>query len=172
MNNITTKNLAVAAIVAAILVVGGTFAATVTQSASAAAYDHKKGGGTKENGNTVTDQKDKQDGTASGFDTSFEEEGQNLICTHPANDAICSQEESAQTSTSTPQTCQECFTKFLTQPQINTIPQVSIAFVNCTFLVNFSESEFRTILINAGVDVTIANNLIACLRDVGIVFKV
>ncbi|MGC2427655.1 MAG: hypothetical protein WA421_11510 [Nitrososphaeraceae archaeon] len=62
--------------------------------------------------------------------------------------------------------------KFLTQPQINTIPQVSIAFVNCAFLVNFSESEFRTILINAGVDVTIANNLIACLRDVGIVFKV
>jgi hypothetical protein len=111
----------------------------------------------------------------SGFDNNQQEqECENLICTHPENNASCVQEGSAQTSTPTPtpKTCQECFTKFLTQPQINTIPEVSIAFVNCTFLVNFTESEFRTILLNAGIDITIANNLIACLRDVGIVFKV
>src|SRR6266487_5081633 len=96
MNNTTTRTTltAIAAIlIAATLVVGiGTFAA----AHSAYAYQKKgdKGNGNG-NGNTVTAQKNKQDGTQSGFDNLFEEEGQNLICTHPGNNATCVEEEGA-----------------------------------------------------------------------------
>ena len=85
MNNTTTRSLSVAAIfIAATLVVGATLAATMLTPAAAAAS--KKG-----NGNTDTKQKNKQDGTQSGFDDQFNQEGQNLICTHP--DDNCVQEE-------------------------------------------------------------------------------
>jgi len=40
-------------------------------------------------------QKDRQDGTQSGFDNLFEQESQNDICTHPANGATCPQEGAA-----------------------------------------------------------------------------
>ena len=69
---------------AATLVVG-TFAATATTQ-TALAYQKKNRGGSQENskdGNTVTVQKCKQDGTESGFDNSLEQECQNVICTHP-----------------------------------------------------------------------------------------
>jgi hypothetical protein len=164
MNN--TRTLGIAAIlIAATLVVGVTFAAT-TQSAFASS----KGDG-NENGNTITSLKCQNKGSASGFDTAVDQECENLICTHPST--ACTEERGiASNSPPIPKTCQDCFTKFLTMDQINTIPDVSTAFINCTFLVNFTESEFRTVLINAGVDVTVANNLIACLRDVGIEFRV
>jgi hypothetical protein len=167
----TTKNLAVAAIVAAILVVGGTFAATVTQSA-AAAYDHKKGGGIKENsknGNTVTLQKDKQDGTQSGFDTSFEEEGQNLICTHPDNNATCSQEGAV---APVKRTCEQCFTIILKPEQITTVlgSSVSVALACATFNQE-TEADFKNGLIVLGIPMQTANDLIACLLKAGIVFK-
>jgi hypothetical protein len=85
-----TRTLAMVAIfIAATLVVGGTFAATP----SAFAYQKKKGSQDgSENGNTVTPQKSKQDGIVSGFDNSFNQELQNLICTHPS--ATCSTEGS------------------------------------------------------------------------------
>jgi hypothetical protein len=38
-------------------------------------------------GNTVTDQANKQKGIQSGWDNDFEQEATNLICTHP--DATC-----------------------------------------------------------------------------------
>jgi hypothetical protein len=82
MNN--TRTLAIAAILAATLVVGITFAAT-TQSAFAA----RRGNG-NDNGNTVTDQIAKQKAYVSGFDNSFNQELQNVICTHPS--APCTQE--------------------------------------------------------------------------------
>jgi hypothetical protein len=89
MNNTTTRSLSVAAIfIAATLVVGATLAATMLTPAAAAAAS-KKGNG---NGNTDTKQKNKQDGTQSGFDDQFNQEGQNLICTHPDDNATCSQE--------------------------------------------------------------------------------
>jgi hypothetical protein len=103
MNNTKTTTLAVAAIfIAATLVVGGTFAAT-----SAFAYmkkgpqDNKKGtrdnGSDSRNGNTITVEKCKNKGSASGFDTTVNQECENLICTHPGNNATCVSEQAAVT---------------------------------------------------------------------------
>ena len=85
-----TKTLAIVAVLtAATLVIGVTFAAT-TQSAFAAAQkgaqDKKqdpKGKDRGNNGNTVTEQENEQKGTQSGYDNDFEQEGTNVICTHP-----------------------------------------------------------------------------------------
>jgi hypothetical protein len=44
------------------------------------------------NGNTVTLQKCKQAATESGFDNSLAQECQNVICTHPGENATCSEE--------------------------------------------------------------------------------
>jgi hypothetical protein len=87
-----TRILAMLAILmTATLVVGGTLAATTTPSAFA--YQKKKGSQDgSENDNTVTPQNNKQDGIVSGFDNSFNQELQNLICTHPS--ATCSTEGS------------------------------------------------------------------------------
>jgi hypothetical protein len=171
MNNITTKNLAVAAIVAAILVVGGTFAATVTQSA--AAYDHKKGGGIKENsknGNTITIQKCKQAAIQSGFDNNQGQECENLICTHPGENATCVQEGTA-TPAPIKLTCAQCFTKFLTSGQLalfigrlDDFPHTLETI--CSFA--FTENEFRIAL--EGVNPTVQDELKACLLKAGIVF--
>jgi hypothetical protein len=110
MNNTTTKrNLAITAIfMAATLLVGGTFATT-----SAFAYvkkgpqDNKRGardnGSGNGNGNTITVEKCKNRGSASGFDTTVNQECENLICTHPGENATCSQEGAA-TPTPTPTT--------------------------------------------------------------------
>jgi hypothetical protein len=107
MNN--TMTLAIVAVfMAATLVVGGTFAAT-----SAFAYvkkgpqDNKKGardnGSGNGNGNTITVEKCKNRGSASGFDTTVNQECENLICAHPGENATCSQEGAA-TPTPTPTT--------------------------------------------------------------------
>jgi hypothetical protein len=102
MNN--TKTLAIVAVLMAATLVVGTFATmapTTTQSAYAYAKklprqdDNKK---TRDNGsgngndNTVTIQKCKNRGSASGFDTALDQECENLICTHPGENATCSQE--------------------------------------------------------------------------------
>jgi hypothetical protein len=44
------------------------------------------------NGNTVTDQAASQGAEESGFDVTQEQESQNVICTHPNDNASCSQE--------------------------------------------------------------------------------
>jgi hypothetical protein len=93
MNNTKTTTLAViaAVLIAATLVVGGTFAATSTHSAFA--YQKKKGSqDSSKNDNAITPQKSKQDGIVSGFDNSFNQELQNVICTHPSS--TCSTEGS------------------------------------------------------------------------------
>ena len=96
MNNTKkTITLAIAAIfIAATLVVGGTFAAS-----SAFAYikkgpqDNKKGardnGSGNRNGNTITVEKCKNKGSASRFDTTTNQECENLICTHPGSNGTC-----------------------------------------------------------------------------------
>jgi hypothetical protein len=120
MNNTKkTITLAIAAIfIAATLVVGGTLATT-----SAFAYvkkgpqDNKKGardnGSGNENGNTVTVEKCKNKGYASGFDTTVNQECENLICTHPGIGATCvSEQEQAVTPVTppvvTPPNIEEC----------------------------------------------------------------
>jgi hypothetical protein len=91
MNNTRTTLAIVAVLTAATLVVGGTF---VTAALAASSNN---------SGNTVTIQKGKQDGTQSGFDNTQEQEDSNVICTHPGENAACSQEGAA-TPTSSSQT--------------------------------------------------------------------
>ena len=94
MNNTKTRTLSIVAVLtAATLVVGAgtSFAATTTQSVFA--YQKNKGGDeNSKNGNTVTPQTGEQYGIVSGFDNSFNQELQNVLCTHPS--ATCSTEGS------------------------------------------------------------------------------
>jgi hypothetical protein len=110
MNNTKTSLAIVAVLMAATLVVGVTFAATAAHSASAyvkkkPGQDDKKdkardggddkardGGNGNQNGNTVTVLKADNKGSASGFDTSVNQEADNLICTHPGENATCTSE--------------------------------------------------------------------------------
>jgi hypothetical protein len=104
MNN--TTNLAIAAILIATTLVVGTFATTTIGTQSAFAYQKKKGdkgnGNGNGNANTITTQKCKQAATQSGFDNDQSQECENLICTHPGNNATCTQEGVTSTSTPTP----------------------------------------------------------------------
>src|SRR4051812_37800834 len=96
MNN-TKRNLAAmfAILMAATLVVGtaGSFA---TKTAFAASNNN--------NGNTVTIEECKNRGSASGFDTTVDQECENLICTHPASGATCVSEPGNVTPPPTPAT--------------------------------------------------------------------
>ena len=78
MNNTAITTLTIAPILAATLVVGVTLATTTTTAITAFASSRGNG-----NGNTDTDQIAKQKAYVSGFDNSFNQELQNLICTHP-----------------------------------------------------------------------------------------
>jgi hypothetical protein len=103
MNN--TRTLAIVAVLtAATLVLGGTLTATSTQSALA--YSNKKKGGDENsrNGNTITIQKCKQAAIQSGWDNDQEQECENLICTHPGENATCVQEGVVTPTTTTPTT--------------------------------------------------------------------
>src|SRR5437764_3192667 len=117
MNNttITKGNLSLVAILMAATLVIGTFATMATtigttQSSKAFAYSQQKKKGddnNSRNGNTITALKCQNKGSASGFDTALDQECENLICTHPGNNATCVQEgavatTSTSTSTSTP----------------------------------------------------------------------
>src|SRR6266516_3712822 len=105
MNNTTrTKTVAIFAIFMAATLVLGTFATTTTQSAAFAYSNKKKGDENSRNGNTITIQKCKQAATQSGFDNNQEQECENLICTHPGENATCVQEGAAATSIPTPTT--------------------------------------------------------------------
>src|SRR5437764_7852571 len=102
MNNttITKGNLSLVAILMAATLVIGTFATMATtigttQSSKAFAYSQQKKKGddnNSRNGNTITALKCQNKGSASGFDTALDQECENLICTHPGNNATCTQE--------------------------------------------------------------------------------
>jgi hypothetical protein len=92
MNNTTISAIA-AVLMAATLVLGGTLAATSAQSAFA--YQNKRGHDDSKDGNTVTIQATKQKGSVSGFDNTAEQEAQNVICTHPGENATCTSEGAA-----------------------------------------------------------------------------
>ena len=85
MNNTRTRAIVAVVLTAATLVVGLTIAATMTTPAFAGG---KQGNGNG-NGNTVTILKCKNKGSASGFDTTTNQECENLICTHPGSDGTC-----------------------------------------------------------------------------------
>jgi hypothetical protein len=100
MNNTTTKrNLTAmfAVLMVATLVVGAFAATATTQSTQQSAFAYpqtKKGdkGNGNDNGNTITIQKCKQAATQSGWDNNQGQECENLICTHPGENATCTQE--------------------------------------------------------------------------------
>src|SRR4051812_39228622 len=101
-----TKALAIVAVLMTATLVVGTFATiAITQSAFAAPQrkpghddikDNKarnnNGIGNSRNGNTITTLKCQNKGSASGFDTAVDQECENTICTHPDENATCSQE--------------------------------------------------------------------------------
>jgi hypothetical protein len=104
MNNTKTTTLAIVAVFMAATLVVGTFATITTTIGTAFAYQKKRGGSQEnsKNGNTITLQKCKQAASESGFDNTEEQECQNVICTHPGENATCSQEGAAVTPKPTP----------------------------------------------------------------------
>jgi hypothetical protein len=180
MNN--TKTLAIVAIFMAATLVVGTFAATATTQ-TALAYQQKKNKGSQDNGsrnnsnknsNTVTIEECKNRGSASGFDTAVDQECANLICTHPANNATCTQE-----GVVTPKpklTCEQCFTTILNLKQKTAFETAFGPIADtCAFFVDPaegppSENNFRAQLQNLGIPLPTINELIACLKQAGIVF--
>jgi hypothetical protein len=197
MNNTNKRRTSLTAIIficmAATLVVGTAASlTTTTQSAFAYTKDNGKGNG---NGNTVTIQKCEQLASESGWDNDQEQECENLICTHPGENATCVQEGAVvvtptRTSTTTPvnkATCEQCFRNILTQAQINELiaflqvvsfPTIRTLAQVC-FVLDFSvspgsaltENSFREVLSAHGVtDVATQDKLIECLLQAGLVF--
>src|SRR4026207_1115349 len=122
MKDNTMRTLAIVVLIlTTVTLVVGAIIATSTQSAFA--YSKKKGahdnnGNNSKNGNTVTIEECKNRGSASGFDTAVDQECENLICTHPGNNATCSQEGVVTPTTTTtttpppaPLTCEQCIRK-------------------------------------------------------------
>jgi hypothetical protein len=129
MNNIKKRNLALVAVFMAATLVVGTFATTRLTQTALAYSQKKKGDDNSRNGNTVTIEDCKNKGSASGFDTATNQECENLICTHPGENATCVSEGAVATTTatttnatSTPKTCEECITTFLTPQQMAALP--------------------------------------------------
>jgi hypothetical protein len=169
MNN-TKRSLTA---ITAILLVAGTAGTFVTKTAFAASNN---------SGNTVTIEKCQNKGSASGFDTAVDQECENLICTHPGENATCVQEGAA----AAPRTCEQCFTSILTLDERTrlltalsamgaenpTIAQVCNIFEgkdprNPTP----TEAEVRGFLSQqVGLTDPTINDLIACLKQAGIVF--
>jgi hypothetical protein len=147
MNN--TKTLAIVAIFMAATLVVGTFAATATTQ-TALAYQKKKRGGSQENskdGNTVTLQACKQDATESGFDNSLAQECQNVICTHPGDNASCVRENGAVNNGggAVKDPCKDCFTTKLTLDEQK-------AFIQAVVKLGFKVSSIEDVckIINTG----------------------
>jgi hypothetical protein len=181
MNNTTTRTLALVAVFMAATLVVGTFATTTTTQPAFAIAKKPPGHGDKKtrdngsgngNGNTVTIEECKNRGSASGFDTTTNQECENLICTHPGENATCVQ-EGVGTTTTTPTklTCQECLTKFLNAEQIFLVTQGNLEQFCATS--PRGEPELQQILTDVaertGQPIDQAG-LIQCLKNAGIVF--
>jgi hypothetical protein len=190
MNNTKTTTLALVAVFMVATLVVGTIAATAitTQPAFAAPQkkpghdDNKKtrdnGSGNSRNGNAVTIEECKNRGSASGFDTALDQECENLICTHPGDNATCVQEESAAVTTNattpTPAklTCEECLTKFLNAEQRRIVTgneQFCAALSNATPTLEVFEIFLARLAEITGQPIDVAG-LIQCLQNAGIVF--
>jgi hypothetical protein len=205
-----TKTLTIVAIfMIATLVVGASLTSTITPSALAGGGGKKvkqdkymrgatgqdgikkgtgdnqtrdggNGGSGNENSNTVTALAAQNKGFASGFDTTTDQEAQNLICTHPGNNAACAQEGAVleQQQNATTNLCVECFTNLLSQglisqEQINTILDslgaTSLADL-CIMLEHgeISNEAFNLALGKAGIGEGGGIPLIKCLQSLGI----
>jgi hypothetical protein len=188
MNNTTTKKTrttltAIVAIFMAATLVVGTLATTTTLTQTALAYSQKKKDNAKgnDNGNTITIQKCKQAATQSGFDNNQEQECENLICTHPGENATCVQEGVAaaqQGNQTTPGklTCEQCFTKFLSSTQLDqllgrfTLEQICAILSRGTITLEGFENTLTILEQLTGQPIDQAG-LIRCLQNAGIVFS-
>jgi hypothetical protein len=180
MNN--TRTLAIAAIFIAAALVVGTLATTTTiaTTQSALAYPQKKKGNEENsrNGNTITIQKCKQLASESGWDNNQAQECENLICTHPGENATCTQEGARAAPKPTPVklTCEQCFTTILNSKQKTDFETQFGTFADtCAIFVDPaegppSENNFRSQLQDLGIPLPTINELIACLKQAGIVF--
>jgi hypothetical protein len=186
----TTLTAVFAIFIAATLVAGiGTFTTTTTQSAYAYNNNKKDNGKGNDNGNTVTIEECKNKGSASGFDTALDQECENLICTHPGENATCVQEGAVATTTATTPpvklTCEQCFMKFLSSTQlslliqflglveINSLPdlcaQLSSPGGPSPELIEALQIGLARIGVGTGHPIDV-EGLIQCLLDAGIVF--
>jgi hypothetical protein len=155
---------------AATLVVGATSAAT-----SAFAYQKKGVQENSKNGDTVTIQKCEQDGTVSGFDNTAEQECANLICTHPGNNATCTQEGAATPPTPVKLTCEQCFMKFLSTKQLASLgsgllielPELCAKLDSGALSLDKLTDALNAVEKATGEPIDQAG-LIQCLRDAGI----
>jgi hypothetical protein len=186
MNNTTTTkgNLSLVAIFMAATLLIGTFATTTigtTQSSTAFAYSQKKKGddNNSRNGNTVTIEDCKNKGSASGFDTAVNQECENLICTHPGDNASCVQEgaAAAQTPVNKTQpvtlTCEQCLTKFLNAGQISILSRGTNDLALTCGLLSLSTTEsLQRFLVSPfiGLSESAAAQLIQCMIDAGVQF--
>jgi hypothetical protein len=123
-------------------------------------------------GNTVTGLAAQNRGFASGFDTTADQEAQNVICTHPGENAAYSQEGAA---ASTNLTCEQCFMKFLSGdvqiPLLFKLAKVTSLTELCDRLPRVTEAELEAVLIKRiGVSEPVAAQIIQCLIDAGIHF--
>jgi ribosomal protein S17 len=182
MNN--TRTLAVVAVLMAATLVVGTFV-TVATTQSAYAYakksrqdDNKKtrdNGSGNRNGNTVTIEECKNRGSASGFDTALDQECENVICTHPGNNATCVQEGVVTPTTPVKLTCEQCFTKFLSSTQISLLLQeanVPTLERLCAVLPEIATAADLLSFLVGGLKLSNSEaiQLVQCLLDAGIVF--
>jgi hypothetical protein len=176
MNNttITKGTLSLVAILMTATLVVGTFT-TTTQSAYA--YNKKDNGKDGNgNGNTVTIQECKQAAIQSGFDNNQGQECENLICTHPGENATCVQEGAAATPTPGKLTCEQCFTKFLSSTQLDqligrfTLEQICALLSRGTITLVGFESTLTLLEQATGQPIDQAG-LIQCLQNAGIVFS-
>jgi hypothetical protein len=173
MNNTKRSLTAITAILLAAALVAGTAGTFVTKTAFASSNN---------SGNTVTGLAAQNRGFASGFDTTTDQEAQNVICTHPGENAACTQEGAA----ATPRTCEQCFstilslderTRLLTALSTMWAENPTIAQV-CNILEGKdprnpipTEAEVREFLsVQVQLKDPTINDLIACLKQAGIVF--
>jgi hypothetical protein len=187
MNNTTTRtkrNLALVAVFMAATLVVGTFATTTTIATTQTAFaysqkkDNKKDG--SGNGNTITIQKCKQAATQSGWDNNQGQECENLICTHPGENATCVQEGARAAATPIPTpvkntACEQCFTKFLNPEQRSVllkIEEVTSLRELCEDVLPFvSAADFQSFLAEQIANESIAAKIIQCLLDAGVQFR-
>jgi hypothetical protein len=187
MNNTKTRTLAIVAVLMATTLVVGTFATVAaTQPAFAVPpkkpeHDDKKDNKARDsgngNGNTITALKCQNKGSASGFDTAVDQECENLICTHPGENATCTQEGAAVAPTTTPVklTCEQCFTKFLSKIQLASLgsglliglPELCAKLDSGAFSLAELTKALNSVEQATGEPIDQAG-LIQCLRDAGI----
>ena len=97
--------------------------------------------------------------------------------THPGENATCTQEGAAVQTQPVKLTCEQCFTTILNSKQITDFEtEFGPIADTCVFSMNSppsdapSEKTFKSQLQNLGIPLATINELIACLKDAGIVF--